>query len=377
MARLSVSDQGRLYGLKTAVCLGLAGGVLSNGSLWLSGRFLPLTPIVPWFPPTPFPLDAVLLAALILLIGWVAVARRPSIAIAAVLALMAFLAAQDQGRLYPSVYEYAFLLAALALYGFSRPADVKAPLGIARLIVVCVYVWSGLQKLDPSFAATVFPALVHHPLAPLAARIAPWLEIIAGLGLLLPKHRAKALVLALAMHLFSFIVIGPWGYWLPVAWTWNLFSAAIAFVLFFRASEAEWKSIVVPRSVLHWIVAALFGFMPILNFFGAWDSALSFNVFSGNVTNGTVLLSDALAARLPPDVRTFIIRDAQGKDALPLERLSYDEFHAGLYAEPRIFRSIERKFCTYATKPDDAVMIVRLRTDAFGTPPPLRLDCAS
>lgn len=383
---MPVNDARRLFWLKTAVCLGLAGGVLSTGALWLSERFLPLAPLLGWFPPTPFPLDAILLGALVLLLGWTAIVRRPKTSIAAALALLVLLALQDQGRLYPSVYEYGFLLAALAAYGFARKPDAHAPLRIARLIVACIYVWSGIQKLDPNFAHVIFPALVRpalgalaaSPLVSLAGRLAPWLEIAAGVGLLSKKYRPYALGLALAMHLFSFIALGPWrGAWLPSPWEWNLVSGVIAFILFYRAEPFGWREVVVPKGALHAAVALLFGFMPILNLFGLWDASLSFNVFSGNVTTGVMVMSDGLVSRLPQEAQMLVRKDINGRNLLSLEALSQAEFGAGLYAEPRIFRRIEKRFCAYAEKPDDAVLILKGRRTWFGTPPPVTLDCGS
>lgn len=389
MSHPFADDARRIAWLKTAVCLGLAGGVLTTGSLWLSERFLPMTPALGWFPPTPFPVDALLLAALVFLLGWVAIAKRPAAAIAAALALLALLLLQDQGRLYPSVYEYVFLLAVLASYGYARPPDASASLAVARLLIACVYVWSGIQKLDPGFSQVIFPRLVGPALGPamasqavamlvyLASRLAPWLEIAAGVGLLSARYRSKALFLALAMHLFSFFAIGPWGFWQAAAWEWNLVTAVMAIILFFRLEKVGWKAIVLPKNALHAAVALLFGLMPLLNFFSLWDSALSFNIFSGNVTNGPIILSDAMAARLPEEVRAYVERDARGRNILQPDTLSHAEFGAGLYAEPRIFRNIEKKFCGFAEKPDDAVMILSARRDWFGTPPPVTLDCSS
>ena len=64
----------------------------------------------------------------------------------------------DQTRWQPWVYQYGFLLAALALFSWDSD-DIKGreqALNVARLIVATTYIFSGFQKLSISSTMT-FP----------------------------------------------------------------------------------------------------------------------------------------------------------------------------------------------------------------------------
>lgn len=388
-ARLFADPEQRLAWLKCALCVGFAGGALVSWRVWLSTRFLPLTPAFS-VPPTPFPFDYALLAGLLALLGWIAHAKRPSYSIAALLLLLAFLLLQDQGRLYPSVYEYFFMLSALALFGFSRSMKADVPLRTARLIVVCIYFWSGVQKINQEFTPEVLPLLIDpalHFSSSSAAMIwvltfaglaVPLFEIALGIGLLTQKYRSKALAAALSMHIFLFFAIGPfWNTWFKAAWEWNLVAGILVFVLFYEAKGETWKETLFQQQFLHGMVVLLFGVLPVLNFFNLWDSALAFNMFSGNATRGTVYVDDALVRQLPKEIRSHVRKDRRDRTVVDLDRLSQAEFNAGLYAEPRIFRRIARKFCAYAVNPDDAVLVIREKSGWLGTRPPQTFTCPS
>ena len=69
----------------------------------------------------------------------------------------------DQTRWQPWVYQYGFLLAALALFSWDSD-DIdgqKRTLNVARLIVATTYIFSGLQKLNLNFINYDFPWIVE------------------------------------------------------------------------------------------------------------------------------------------------------------------------------------------------------------------------
>ena len=68
----------RLFQLKVAIAGGLLGGFLLSPRLWLSGRFYPQTPVVPFLRPIPYPIDHVVFIVLLLLLVTVAVVRKPA-----------------------------------------------------------------------------------------------------------------------------------------------------------------------------------------------------------------------------------------------------------------------------------------------------------
>src|SRR5262245_62116910 len=151
----------RLFWVKTIVAAGLVAGFVLSPRLWLTGRMYPLAPISDLLPPVPAPFDFVWFGSLLVLLGLIAVRPRPGVLIWAFVALAGLLALWDQSRWQPGVYQYLFLLAACAARRQdSTSTDQEAALNVCRFILASTYVWSGIQKLNASFAGYVFPWLV-------------------------------------------------------------------------------------------------------------------------------------------------------------------------------------------------------------------------
>jgi hypothetical protein len=130
---------GRLLWLKTILSLGFLSGVLISMRLWTADRFYPTTPVFEGLPSFSGAVDYAGFGALLVLLAAV-LFRRSRWPALALLALVILLAALDQSRLQPWVYQYSFMLAALALC--RAPGDA---LDVCRLILAGTYLWSGLQ----------------------------------------------------------------------------------------------------------------------------------------------------------------------------------------------------------------------------------------
>jgi hypothetical protein len=143
---------------------------------------------------------------------------------------------------------------------------------------------SPVEPTNASFVEDVFPWLLEPFADKMPASIAtllPYLAftppaIEAGIGiLLLTRFRSVAVVLALAMHAFILLCIGPLGQdWNAVVWPWNLAMMALVVVLFWQAGDATFERILVPRAPYQAAALLLFFFwvMPLFSFLGLWDS---------------------------------------------------------------------------------------------------------
>lgn len=334
-------------------------GLLLSPKLWVSTRLYPLTPVVEFLKPLPYPFDYAAYVVLLALLAILAVAPKPRWWIAAAIVLLAALCAQDQSRLQPWCYQYAFMLLALAL------PDADASLNICRLIVASIYFWSGAQKLNPYFASGTF-AYLAHPLAALfpalvvtAGYVAPFIEIACGIGLLTRKFRGPAVAALIAMHACILLAIGPFGHNSnTVVWPWNI--AMIAFLLLlFRRSETRAGEILWSRGWLHRIVFALFALAPVLSFFNLWDSYLSAALYSGNRNQGAIYMTDAVAEHLPDAAYEDTTDEPNGLDKLLVNDWSFDELNAPAYPEIRIYKNAARKLCGFAEKPSDVRLEVQ------------------
>jgi hypothetical protein len=367
----------RFFWLKLALSAGLLGGFALSRRLWLaagsSARSYPLTPVLDFLPPVPFPLDYVWLAALVLLLLAIAVAPRPRRLIVAFVVLAGLLSLWDLSRWQPWFYQYLFMLALVGAYTWrddETEGRAASLINSCRLIVAATYFWGGLQKMNYSFASETVPSLTnvylrHLPesfrvLQPSLAFIIPLVETATGLGLLTRRFREASVLVALATHLFILALLVPVGR-NTVIWPWNVAMAALVVVLFrgersFSFREILWQG----RTRAHALILILFGVMPLLNFFNLWDAYLSANLYSGNTRVGVVRLSETVKSRLPPKVQG-VMQNISGTHVLKVDRWSYRELNVPAYPEWRLLRNVARQLCAEAQNPAEVVLEVHER----------------
>lgn len=364
------SPEQRLAAIVRVVAAGMLFCMAFSGSLWISTRLYPLTPAFGLVPPFPWPLDVAVAAVLVGLLGAVIAWPRAWSPVAAVVVLLAVLFAQDQSRLWPSFYTF-FLLLVLAL-GHDRrggqPAGARTLTGM-QFAVAAIYFWGGVHKLTPHFFTEEFPWFIE-PLTGVLPIPAGWLpafgvaaaifEVAFAIGLLTRRFRRFALWEALAMHALVFVCIGPIrGHWNDSAWAWSLAMAAVAWVLFHAAAPFDATLMLSgPMKLLapQGAVAVLVGIMPLLNGVNRWDSALSFNVYSGNQSSAVVVLRPEAVDRLPPPVAAHVTR-GDASAVLDLNAWSMSEFNAGVYPERRVFLRLFAQICPWVG-PDAAQLVI-------------------
>lgn len=359
----------RLLAVAFLVCIAV------SWRLWISERLYPLVPLCGLVPAFFAPLDRAILLLLVGLLAGLAAAPRSSRFAIALVGLVAVLFAQDQSRLWPSFYEFFLLLVIVLSW---RPQDAAHEshrlLTAMRFVVAAVYFWSGVQKLTPHFVHEEFAWFIR-PLTdrvPFAVPGLPFLAVAAaigetllGLGLLSHRFRRFALLEALAMHAIIFFCIGPLrGDWNDAAWLWSLASALLAWLLFHDAPPFSFRTMFAgpwPARVPRALAVALVGAAPLLNNVNRWDSALSFNVYTGNVTAAVVVMPAGLANRLPPEMAAHV--GIQGAAAvLDVNAWARAEFNGGAYPEERVFRAVFRTVCGLVQDPDLRLVIVEKAT---------------
>ena len=328
-------------------------------------------PVLGVVPPFPWPLDLFVLALLVgLLVGLVARPLSWPLA-AAVVGLFALLFAQDQSRLWPSFYQFFLLLLLLLAHrpGGGEPAAARTLHGM-RFVLAAVYFWGGVQKLTPHFFREEFPWFVR-PLTDLLPGPVPWLpvlglaaavgEALLGIGLLTRRFRRIALGEALLMHAVILVCIGPLrGDWNDSAWIWSLATAGLAWLLF-RAAEpfrlATMFAASPAANVAPAVVVVLAGILPVLDNFNRWDSALSFNVYTGNTRVGHVVMPPGSAARLPREIAAHALSVGE-MEVLDLNAWAMQEFNAGTYPADRVFRALLADICGRLGEPTVELVVV-------------------
>ena len=364
----NITPYQRITCTKNAVVLGFAAGILLSPKLWVSSRFYPLLPVLPSLPALQFPFDYICAAALFLLLFAIGASAKPRTYIFGFAAMLVFLALDDQTRWQPWVYLYFFVLLSLSCYswGADDAAGQENTLNICRLIIGATYFYSGLQKLNPHFAelgmtSLLGPRAAHLPLV----HVWPWImagfEAAIGIALLTRRFRNVAVVCAVLMHSFilvSGIVIMHWN---SVVWPWNLTMIAFVVLLFwkteFSAAEAVWRN----PFRFQKVALVLFGVMPLLSFFGWWDSYLSASLYSGNIAQANVMLRGDVQEQLPPGIQKYAKARPADTYVLSIRDWAVGELNVMPYPAPRAYRAIGQEICRFSHNSPDVVLLIRER----------------
>jgi len=378
LARISAS---RLFWLKITVLAAFCIGLSMSGPLWIGPRTYPLTPVSTMIPLIDGVAASGLYAALFALAALAAVTLRPQWWIAAFLAIVAAFCAADQTRWQPWVFQYSFLLAAMSLYSWkcADAAGENRSLNIARLIVAATYVFSGLQKINMNFMENEFPWVVQPITGAFPSTshflhafgmVAPFLQVAFGVGLLTRRFRRASLIMAVAMHLFILAMFGPAGLnWNDIVWPWTAAMAIFDILLFSGTVDFSWREI-----VSHWrdpgyaAAVLLFAILPVFSFFNLWDSYLSSALYSGNLTEAQIYLSDAGKVLLPSSIRSRLIQTSPDTNVLNLQRWAIEELNVTPYPETRVDRAIAKSICHELRDPAQLVLIVREQRMFFSRP---------
>jgi hypothetical protein len=371
----------RLFWLKITVLAAFCIGLSMSGPLWIGPRSYPLTPVSTMIPVIDGVTASGLYAALYVLAAIAVVAPKPRWWIVAFLMVMAAFGLADQTRWQPWVFQYSFLLAAIALHAGNGVdiAGEKRSLNIARLIVAATYVFSGLQKINLNFMENEFPWLVQ-PITgafPSTAHflhgfgmVAPFLQVAFGVGLLTRRFRGPSLIIAVAMHLFILAMFGPAGLnWNNIVWPWTAAMAVFDILLFRGAPEFSWREVASNwRDRCYTVAILLFAILPAFSFFNLWDSYLSSALYSGNLTEAQIYLSDAGKASLPEPIRSRLVHTSPDTNVLNLQRWAIEELNVMPYPETRVDLAIAKSICHDLRDPAQLVLIVREQRMFFSRP---------
>jgi hypothetical protein len=348
-------------------------------ALWIGPRSFPSTPVSSMIPAIDGGVAFGLYIALFVFAGVALIMREPRWPIAALLAVAAVFCGADQTRWQPWVFQYSALLAVVALYAGNGTDGERRALNVARLIIAFTYVYSGLQKLNLNFVENEFPWIVQ-PIANLLPSTAdalhgvgmmvPFVQVAFGTGLLTRRFRRASLIAAVVMHLFILAMLGPMGLdWNNIVWPWTAAMAIFDILLFADAPDVSWREIVWSRhDPCHIAIAILFALLPAFSFFNLWDSYLSAALYSGNLTEAQIYLSDAGAAALPLATKSRAVRTSPNTNVVNLQRWATEDLDVSPYPETRVYKAIARSVCNDLGDPTQLVLIVREQRMFFSRP---------
>ena len=354
----------RLSYLRVVTVGGYICGILLSLRLWFgTARSIPRIPLVAGTPDSfwiaELPLSVLLCTALLCCLF----TGRSRYLVAAVL-LTVLLVLLDLTRLQPWVYQYALTLTTLAFAKTRQNNDaLNEPILIAnQLIVASLYFWSGIQKLNWTFAHEVFPGLLENAGIHLNSSLFPRLaiaiaivEALTGVGLLIRATRRIAVVLAVVLHL-SVLVLLVLARANSVVWPWNIAMLVIVPILFWRFDSSTKVANYLIKTVI-----VLCTFAPVLSFAGWWDLNLSAALYAGNAPVAVVRVNEQVLAQLSDAAREQVFASSRGEVLLPLHEWSMRELNVPPYPEIRTYRQLARKICPMTNNSEDVELIVRSR----------------
>ena len=371
----------RLFLLRLTILVAFCTGLVMSSGLWIGPRSYPQVPAWSLLPPIEGAVALALYGALFVLAGLALVYPRASWPIAVFLVIMIAFCLADQTRWQPWVFQYSFLLLVVGLpgRGNATPADDLQTLNLARLVIVFTYVFSGLQKINLNFMEHEFSWIIT-PITSLLPAITtaldalgflvPFVQVAFGVGLLTRRFRRASLATAVGMHVFILAMFGPLGLnWNDIVWPWTAAMAVFDVLLFSSADEFNWRDIVWNvRGLRHGAAVALFVVLPALSFFNLWDSYLSSALYSGNLTEAQIYLSDLGAASTPGTVRPYLVHTSENTNVINLQRWAIEDLNVTPYAETRVFKTIAADLCRALRDGNQLVLVVKEQRLFFSSP---------
>jgi hypothetical protein len=223
----------------SALCILIS--LLLSRNLWFQDKraMLP-TPLFDWAAALP-DINGLLYAVLFGINALLLVAPKYRRAGFATIPVYVYLVLQDEIRWQFYLYMQFFNLLAAAL----PPRKVKdTHLDPLRFMLIGVYFWAGLFKINPHFVNDLFPWFVS-PWFPFtrAAQVigifVPFIELGIGICLLLPKARPLGQLFATSMLIVVMLSLGPTGMnGAQFVWPANFYMDFLAILLFMDTKRA-------------------------------------------------------------------------------------------------------------------------------------------
>jgi hypothetical protein len=265
-------------------CISFVSSIFFTISLWYPNRNFPLFPVFNFFKDIPFIFSyfvlIVLIASFMLSIFINKTILKRVVFFSIFLVLLA-----DQLRLQPWVYIYTIII-------FSSLKKRNSLLSI-QFLLVGVYFWSGIHKLNSNFINNVsYDLLVNILNENLAGKLRdysfilglsiPLVEILISILLITKKFRNLACKLAILTHLIIIFFVVQFGFRQNIViYVWNIMMILSVYLCFFDSKDIySFKKI---KTQI--VIIILVWFLPILNFINYWDNYLSFSIFSGKTSS--------------------------------------------------------------------------------------------
>ena len=290
---------------------------------------------------------------------------------------------EDINRLQPYFYFYSLIFVSIALH-IKIPKNSHIPINtyiksieidLYVLLGAC-YFWSGIYKCNELFPNLIFnllnritylgtllskiPEETYYAISLFEILLGIWffyLAITCSLGLIyFKKIKFWYIFLASLLH-FSIILILLLSKWNTIVITWNICIIVILILIFLNYKNDE---IVVMKNnnfskIKHLLFAFIVAILPALHIFGLWDSYLSWELYSANLSQKNYYFNNyqeyneqkIIPKQLLNSYKIIYYDKKQEKYYINISNWLMAETRTSLYAEPRyiekLLDSLERK----------------------------------
>ena len=288
--------------------------------LFLQHRFLGPVPAADWITLPGPPVDwfyFVLLVGVLIPAFWM---RSPGWLLLVWCGLFLARCLFDRILWQPYLLQYWFTLFSLAWVNwqprFESEDRNRAVLDCQRFMIACIYFWSGISKLNYANLVTGPRQLLSPleetglvPILSLAWAAATFVELALPFGLLSRSRRLRITTVSVAilLHVSILLIFGPFGLaHNPVVWPWNLVMICLLWILF-ASTPAESSDRKPRRIFLQPLAVIVFGWLPLLSYFGLWSPYLSFRMYSHLYHHTTLMMKSSVVEQLDPSIREHVL----------------------------------------------------------------------
>ena len=330
-------------------------------ALWWPGadRIFPALPLVDMLGATPFWVSGVLSTVLVLITvayAWGEISAMRFVPTALVLG--ALLVSLDLNRL--QVWVWMWFLLWLADMAGGQKDEKSSPFSLHAWVIAGIYAWGGLHKMTPWFSTNFDWFCEAFPVTtPLSGNI--WLTYAAAIFefllaplLLWRRTRRVGIGLAILLHGYILLVIGPLGYWYNVVvWPWNITMMGLV-VYYFNGEEPVFFPLHLEKGVI-W---ALVWVMPALNIWGYWPESLSWKMYANTQREATIYAPKGSPCEKLAPIWQKYATDGQ---YLLIDDWSSEELHVPAFNSTRNFKRV-LQWVQNCTQPADTTVQLKVLT---------------
>lgn len=314
--------------------------------LWLADRLFPLIPVHDLLLILPSVLHAVLfivsLGSMILLIIFPGKKTAIVLLVAEIISCLL-----DQNRWQPWEYQFVFMLAVYIINSEEKWVRYSW-----QLILAGIYFFSGIGKLNSAFIHDVWQNLVLHRWLGYrpeniwmirAGYALPFIEIIAGAGLLFSNTRKLAVWVLTGMHILILLMLGPAGLHInAVIWPWNILMPLLLFSVFYNNPFSFRQGFVLKPVIF--IAMVCWWILPWFQLAGYWDKYLSSVLYSGGVEQLFICTDNFTAKKEMSAYMDAAFKVIPCSPVLSVYKWGVEEMRTAPYPERRVYLAIIRSW---------------------------------